>query len=331
VVFGNGQFAPQTAAGNHLLAHELVHVVQQTGGRAPRQVQRDPPEQRIARHTSLGRLDTRSLGAELARMLPLFAIEVETVIRAVPWASRDNVSAALVNAASDGQLRASGIELLRFLRAQLLDVWTSDRERQLAERLERLMAGDAAARLTVKAEPPVSASESNLWHTVTNFGHAFLELRENPEAVPVVRGFYAESYGRPSGARGSSAQLDDDIALVAGDDVPGMVRDEPNHPWTARLEYRIDSAGYDRARELVEGMRAHPPSYNLYSFNCVHFVRYIAAAAGVTIPNLLLIDDPVDLAEHLLGEGGEVEGHATPEWRHYREGPSFEAAIPHTL
>jgi len=122
VVFGNGQFAPQTAAGNHLLAHELVHVVQQTGGRAPRQGQRDPPEQRIARHTSLGRLDTRSLGAELARMLPLFAIEVETVIRAVPWASRDNVSAALVNAASDGQLRASGIELISWVKGNVSDL-----------------------------------------------------------------------------------------------------------------------------------------------------------------------------------------------------------------
>lgn len=33
MVFGSGQFAPHTAAGNQLLAHELVHVVQQTTGR----------------------------------------------------------------------------------------------------------------------------------------------------------------------------------------------------------------------------------------------------------------------------------------------------------
>jgi outer membrane protein OmpA-like peptidoglycan-associated protein len=31
VVFGKGQFAPGTQSGRHLLAHELVHVVQQTG------------------------------------------------------------------------------------------------------------------------------------------------------------------------------------------------------------------------------------------------------------------------------------------------------------
>jgi outer membrane protein OmpA-like peptidoglycan-associated protein len=33
VVFGAGQFSPETSAGKHLLAHELVHVVQQRGHR----------------------------------------------------------------------------------------------------------------------------------------------------------------------------------------------------------------------------------------------------------------------------------------------------------
>jgi hypothetical protein len=31
VVFGNGRYAPKTSAGRHLLAHELAHVVQQSG------------------------------------------------------------------------------------------------------------------------------------------------------------------------------------------------------------------------------------------------------------------------------------------------------------
>ncbi|HKQ05867.1 MAG TPA: DUF4157 domain-containing protein [Blastocatellia bacterium] len=38
VVFGAGQYAPETAAGQHLLAHELAHVVQQ--GRTEPQIQR---------------------------------------------------------------------------------------------------------------------------------------------------------------------------------------------------------------------------------------------------------------------------------------------------
>jgi Domain of unknown function (DUF4157) len=34
IVFGSGQYAPETPAGKHLLAHELTHVVQQTGAMA---------------------------------------------------------------------------------------------------------------------------------------------------------------------------------------------------------------------------------------------------------------------------------------------------------
>ena len=35
IAFGPGQFAPESPAGSRLLAHELTHVVQQTGGSAP--------------------------------------------------------------------------------------------------------------------------------------------------------------------------------------------------------------------------------------------------------------------------------------------------------
>jgi hypothetical protein len=41
VVFARGRYLPDSAAGRELLAHELAHVVQQSGG-APRQVSRDP-------------------------------------------------------------------------------------------------------------------------------------------------------------------------------------------------------------------------------------------------------------------------------------------------
>lgn len=43
MVFAAGAFAPSSAAGRHLLAHELAHVVQQRGG-APGMVRRAPPD-----------------------------------------------------------------------------------------------------------------------------------------------------------------------------------------------------------------------------------------------------------------------------------------------
>ncbi|HYO99542.1 MAG TPA: DUF4157 domain-containing protein [Pyrinomonadaceae bacterium] len=42
IVFGEGQYAPETAAGRKLLSHELAHVVQQSNGRAPQTIQRAP-------------------------------------------------------------------------------------------------------------------------------------------------------------------------------------------------------------------------------------------------------------------------------------------------
>jgi len=36
VVFGTGEYTPQSEGGRHLLAHELTHVVQQDGGAAQR-------------------------------------------------------------------------------------------------------------------------------------------------------------------------------------------------------------------------------------------------------------------------------------------------------
>jgi hypothetical protein len=56
VVFGTGRFAPSTSSGHHLLLHELVHTVQQTGsgaGIAPSSLQvstpADPAEQEAER------------------------------------------------------------------------------------------------------------------------------------------------------------------------------------------------------------------------------------------------------------------------------------------
>lgn len=47
VVFGTGRYAPGSAAGKRLLAHELVHVAQQQGGRP--QVQRSPDDEGVQR------------------------------------------------------------------------------------------------------------------------------------------------------------------------------------------------------------------------------------------------------------------------------------------
>ncbi|MNQ73827.1 hypothetical protein D3C85_885710 [compost metagenome] len=66
LVFGAGKYAPATSAGKHLIAHELTHVVQQTGA---------GPHRRLARYRSKGK-DTIAFDA---------ANETLTDAKKQPW------------------------------------------------------------------------------------------------------------------------------------------------------------------------------------------------------------------------------------------------------
>ncbi|MDQ2989409.1 MAG: DUF4157 domain-containing protein, partial [Pseudomonadota bacterium] len=66
LVFGTGLFAPGTHHGNRLLAHELAHVTQQSGGRAS--VQRSPKEDRREhRSVATARQRGRIMAAKLKK------------------------------------------------------------------------------------------------------------------------------------------------------------------------------------------------------------------------------------------------------------------------
>jgi hypothetical protein len=69
VVFGAGQYAPESARGRHLLAHELTHVVQQTAGTGDT-AQRQLVEQRA----TVPRLQGRW---QLDRISPLHRVDVD--------------------------------------------------------------------------------------------------------------------------------------------------------------------------------------------------------------------------------------------------------------
>lgn len=59
IVFAAGQYAPQSTAGQHLIAHELAHVVQQAGG-AERRVSRYRPKRGSIHHEGADELLTDS-------------------------------------------------------------------------------------------------------------------------------------------------------------------------------------------------------------------------------------------------------------------------------
>jgi hypothetical protein len=68
IVFGNGQYAPETAAGRQLIAHELTHVVQQNHAPASGRIQRVGIGQAIARFFGGGTFTDDELKAYLAKL-----------------------------------------------------------------------------------------------------------------------------------------------------------------------------------------------------------------------------------------------------------------------
>lgn len=76
IFFGTGQYQPETAQGQRLLAHELTHVVQQSAGRT---VQRLPDSQHIAIHRGV---DERDIKTEEETAPPVMGEEEEVPVAA---------------------------------------------------------------------------------------------------------------------------------------------------------------------------------------------------------------------------------------------------------
>jgi hypothetical protein len=77
IYFNEGKFDPTSRSGQHLLAHELAHVMQQTGGQIQRQITQKPPSpiQTIPKWTDLPSqvlADLKSLEAKLKHNPKLF-------------------------------------------------------------------------------------------------------------------------------------------------------------------------------------------------------------------------------------------------------------------
>lgn len=97
IVFARGRFAPNTAMGRRLLAHELVHVVQQDGGSPRPLLQRDPDGMETPTTTDAA---PESLSDRLYRRAVQEAAEqvAHSMSRALPIPIPESVLAALLAA-----------------------------------------------------------------------------------------------------------------------------------------------------------------------------------------------------------------------------------------
>lgn len=165
IVFGPGKFAPSTQTGRHLLAHELTHVVQQTGERGVVQRQAssnvDVEREEIVKATkSTGDLKSKARSIVLP-MLTRYFPEYSPNVTAVEYEEKEpGVKVVVKESKLKGKTTQSAVVTVgsRFVNA------TS--EATLRERIMELGESLLASGLIAIPDPQASAGTNVLWKMI---------------------------------------------------------------------------------------------------------------------------------------------------------------------
>lgn len=170
IVFGRGEFAPDTPAGRHLLAHELVHVTQhraQPGAPIRRKVGSPAPP-------FADTLDYDRIAREVKKGVEGLGTDEEGVYRALQRLGRDP---AAVKRLQDKYRDKYKVELVADLRGDF-----SGSELQYA--LQLINLGDAGSDQAALLAPPTTAAE---WAAAAKRLHKAVDgLRTDEEAIYAV-------------------------------------------------------------------------------------------------------------------------------------------------
>lgn len=287
VVFRAGQYAPETAAGKKVLAHELAHVVQQRRGQARHEIQRKTAQERIDDHTSWGNLNEEALGRELAALLPGKRDEVQIVLQTLGSTDRDDVAYFIVQDSSDEVLRSSGPEFITYLREQLIGGWTTDEEYRLIGRLDQLKGGISGVAQSATAPASLNDTPAQIIDRFTSWGNLDEEglgstLASRAVTDPALVTSMLEqlsSTDRDDVAEATVKNLSDADLVACNDNLLQRLRAEligRIFSYTADSEYgavgRLDAAV--RTRSLTQPIVAQAPQ-NAISIE--DFIRVIEA------------------------------------------------------
>lgn len=139
--------------------------------------------------------------------------------------------------------------------------------------------------ITLNAKRPDAAS---------NTGHAFVTAQD---ANGKKHGWGLYPACTKCGGRAcNTAEL---MAMATGVDIAGEVCGDVHHNYDQRVSYRIGTAEYDLVKQKADDAMSNPPDYDLLSYNCVDFVRTLAAEAGVAVPDFPGVDEPLEMANHI--------------------------------
>ena len=84
-------------------------------------------------------------------------------------------------------------------------------------------------------------------------------------------------------------------------------------PWSFDIAYPVSQTSFDTAYALIVKDQLSLPFYTVTSFNCVDFIKSVAAAANIKLPNTNYtpnISDPLSfgLALQSIGNGNSEYG-----------------------
>jgi len=139
--------------------------------------------------------------------------------------------------------------------------------------------------ITLNAKRPDAAS---------NTGHAFVTAQD---AGGRKHGWGL--YPACTKCGGRACDTGELMAMATGVDIAGEVCGDVYHNYDQRVSYRIATAEYGQVKQKADDAMSSPPDYDLLSYNCVDFVRTLAAEAGVAVPDFPGVDEPLEMANHI--------------------------------
>jgi hypothetical protein len=336
VYFGAGKYAPNTDAGQRLLAHELTHTIQQTGGNNRRA------------SAKVNRLPSGSQG-DVVQRVELPSVESWKERTKLKWKRRSGKLKKIDQALGVWHKLKGGGDRAKCL--ALNSLWTAIQNWQATKKeggkqsgrkvpMQRLQAdvrelladlqpGGEVATLTlnvdVESDDPMNRSFGDLRHC--KVGHAWITLdydTADANRLPNVAGFNAQNKAALRAGTPQKASLgfypkkfrnEDDLKqLYYGtlnlSDMGSSTLMQPDdrHQAKAQKSYRVTDEAVTQVGNFAEQSKGR--DYHMGGYNCTSFALGAIKAAGHTPPpgKLRGIHQPNKLYRslHRLGKAGDT-------------------------
>src|SRR6185437_21656 len=152
--------------------------------------------------------------------------------------------------------------------------------------------------LVIYVQQPVPGTRTVSTQGGTNFGHAFIGLKDTVTGAEHRVGFYPKNKW--------------DLLPDRTASVPGTLKNDDKSDWTVKKTFTISDDKFKAVVDDVNSQSKDPEQYNMQSNNCATWVVNEAKVGGVDLPKTPGKQDggsgldPGDLGQDLRDRGGMV-------------------------